>query len=468
MSGLEIGLIAAVCALAVACVVLALVLLRERGGGSQLLSDLEGIDRGVQRLESVFREELKSERSAASDQAAKLRVELSESAKRQGDSLVKSVGEISGAQKTQLEAMAERINKLTESNEKRLETLREVVERRLRILQEDNAKKLDQMRQTVDEKLQGTLEKRLGESFKLVSERLEQVYKGLGEMRTLASGVGDLKRVLSNVKTRGTLAEIQLGSLLEQVLSPEQYASNIATVPGSGNRVEFAIKLPARDDDEDGVVWLPIDAKFPKEDYQRLIDAQERGDLDGVSKAGNQLESQIKSSARSIRDKYVSSPHTTEFALMFLGTEGLYAEVIRRPGLFEHLQREYRVVAVGPSTLAALLNSLQMGFRTLAVQKRSGEVWRLLSVVKQEFGKFGGILDGVKKKLQEASNKIEDASRKSRTIERKLRDVESLPAVAADPSPTDKLLPDDDSRPDEKVLGATDPSGATGGLSASA
>lgn len=249
----------------------------------------------------------------------------------------------------------------------------------------------------------------------------------MGEMRNLASGVGDLRRVLTNVKTRGTLAEIQLGSLLEQIMSPEQYAQNVAVVAGSTERVEFAVRLPAREENGEGEVWLPIDAKFPKEDYQRLFDAQEKGDAVEAGKAAVNLESRIKASAKSISTKYISPPHTTQFALMFLGTEGLYAEVIRRPGLFEHLQREHHVVAVGPSTLAAFLNSLQMGFRTLAVQKRSSEVWRLLSVVKQEFGKFGVILEGVHKKLREASNKIEDASRKTRTIERKLRDVESLP-----------------------------------------
>ncbi|EQD35667.1 rmuC domain protein, partial [mine drainage metagenome] len=284
--------------------------------------------------------------------------------------------------------------------------------------------KLEQMRSTVDEKLQATLEQRLGQSFTLVSERLEAVQRGLGEMRELATGVGDLKRVLGNVKTRGTFGEVQLGALLEQMLVPEQYATNVITVPGSNERVEFAIRLPGHASDTP--VWLPIDAKFAREDYERLIDAQERADADAATQAGAALERRIRQQAESIRSKYVAPPHTTDFAILFLPTEGLYAEVLRRPGLFDVLQREHHITVAGPTTLTALLNSLQMGFRTLAIQQRSSEVWQLLSAVKTEFGKFGAVLDNVKKKLDQASTQIEQTGVRTRAIAKKLREVESL------------------------------------------
>jgi DNA recombination protein RmuC len=287
------------------------------------------------------------------------------------------------------------------------------------------------MRKTVDEKLEGTLEKRLGESFKLVSERLELVHKGLGEMQTLASGVGDLKKVLTNVKTRGTWGEFAVGNLLDQVLSPDQYAANVVTKEGSDERVEFAIRLPGRDEGENEVVWLPIDAKFPKEDYERLVDAADRGDSAAIEEAGRQLETRIKNSARDICDKYLNPPKTTDFALMYLPTEGLYAEVVRRPGLVENIQREHRVVVAGPTTFAALLNSLQMGFRTLAIEKRSSEVWKVLGAVKAEFGKFGDVLGSVKKKLHQAADTIDKAETRTRAISRRLRGVEELPAAEA-------------------------------------
>ncbi|MGD0783721.1 MAG: DNA recombination protein RmuC, partial [Candidatus Aminicenantales bacterium] len=282
-----------------------------------------------------------------------------------------------------------------------------------------------------DEKLQGTLERRLGESFKLVSERLEQVHKGLGEMQTLASGVGDLKKVLTNIKVRGTWGEMQLGNLLEDILVRDQYAQNVATKPGSADRVEFAIKLPGRGDQDDQIVWLPIDAKFPKEDYERLVDASERGDLAAVEDAGRQLENRLKSEAKDIRDKYLDPPHTTDFAILYLSTEGLYAEVLRRPGLVATLQREYRVNVAGPTTLAALLNSLQMGFRTLAIEKRSSEVWNILGAVKNEFHKFGEVIDKVQKKIEEAGGVIEKARTRTRVIEKKLKTVQELPAAEA-------------------------------------
>jgi DNA recombination protein RmuC len=308
---------------------------------------------------------------------------------------------------------------------KSLEGVRAIVDLRLKELQQDNAKQIDKMRATVDEKLQGTLEKRLGESFKLVSERLEQVHKGLGAMQQLASDVGGLQKVLANVKTRGGWGEVQLGNLLEQVLTADQFARNVKTRDDSGENVDFAIKLPG---DENGApVWLPIDAKFPTEDYQRLVAAQDKGDVDLIETTMKSLETQLKKSAKDICQKYINPPRTTDFALMFLPTEGLYAEAIRRVGLVEQVQRDCRVIFAGPTTLAALLNSLQMGFRTLAIQKRSSEVWNLLAAVKTEFGKFGEALSAVKDKLDQAARKMEDVDVRSRALTKKLRDVEELP-----------------------------------------
>src|SRR5712672_1684973 len=307
-----------------------------------------------------------------------------------------------------------------------LEGVRSIVDVRLRQLQDDNAQQIDKMRATVDEKLQGTLEKRLGESFKLVSERLEQVHQGLGAMQQLASDVGGLQRVLTNVKTRGGWGEVQLGTLLEQLLTPEQFDRNVQTRDESGERVDYAIKLPG--EGNGAAVWLPIDAKFPMEDYQRLITAQESGDSMLTDGAMKDLETQLRKSAKDICAKYINPPKTTDFALMFLPTEGLYAEAIRRVGLVEKVQRDCRVVFTGPTTLAALLNSLQMGFRTLAIQKRSSEVWNLLAGVKTEFGKFGETLSAVKEKIDQASRKMEDVDVRSRVITKKLRDVEELPS----------------------------------------
>ena len=328
----------------------------------------------------------------------------------------------------QLEAMSKQWSMIADGNDLRMRDLQKTVDERLLHIEKQSGERLELMRKTVEEKLEGTLERRLGDSFKMVGERLEQVQRGLGEMQTLANGVGDLKKVLTNVKTRGTWGEVQLAMLLEQVLTPEQYEVN-AKVGRGAEVVEFAIKLPGRDDDA-GVVMLPIDSKFPVESYQRLVEAQDAGLADAAATARRELA--VKVAARDIRDKYIHPPKTTDFAVMFLPTEGLFAEVLRIPGLSERMQTEFRVTISGPTTLAALLNSLQMGFRTLAIQKRSGEVWKILGAVKNEFGKFGDILDGVQKKLSEASSKIEDASRKSRTIQTKLRQVEEIPAAQAD------------------------------------
>jgi DNA recombination protein RmuC len=330
---------------------------------------------------------------------------------------------------------------LIESNHKKAEELRTVVEARLKELQADNGTKLEEMRKTVDEKLQGTLEKRLGESFKQVSDRLEAVHKGLGEMQSLATGVGDLKRVLTNVKARGTWGEVQLGNLLEQVLAPEQFERNVSPAGVGRAIVEYAIKLPGRDD-AGKAVWLPIDAKFPKEDYERLVEAAEKNDPIAIEQAGKDLEARVKSQAKDIQAKYILPPHTTDFGLLYLPTEGLYAEVLRRPGLVDSIQRNQRVVVVGPTTLAALLNSLQMGFRTLAIQKQSSEVWKVLGAVKMEFGRFGEILDKVKKKIEETGSTIDQASVRSRAIEKSLRQVEALPATEAARKLTNEPAPE--------------------------
>jgi DNA recombination protein RmuC len=347
------------------------------------------------------------------------------------------------------QAQAEQLRALADGNDKRMAEVRQTVENKLAAIQADNGLRLEQMRATVDEKLHATLEQRLGESFKQVAERLEQVHKGLGEMQSLARDVGSLNRVLTNVKTRGIFGEVQLAALLEQVLTTEQFATNVATLPGSNERVEFAIRLPGQR--SDGVpLWLPIDAKFPREDYERLLDAQERADPIAAEVAGKAIENRLKLEARSIHDKYVAPPHTTDFAILFVPTEGLYAEALRRPGLMEVLQREHKVMLCGPTTLLATLNSLQMGFRTLALEKRSAEVWEVLGAVKTEFAKFGDVLARTKKKLEEASNTIGDAEQRTRAMSRQLKNVEALPDAR-----TQQLLPGmpDDPRADAQGAG---------------
>jgi len=346
---------------------------------------------------------------------------------------VAAVNEASLQQKSVLDSFQQQLAQLTTMNEQKLDRVRQTVETKLGEIQQDTTTKLEQMRATVDEKLHQTLEQRLGESFKMVSERLEQVQRGLGEMQTLASGVGDLKKVLTNVKTRGTLGEIQLDSLLVQTLSHDQYQKNVAVSSKSMERVDFAIRLPGQSL-KDEPVWLPIDAKFPLEDYQRLLAAEDQGDLEDAAVAARLLEQRIRTEAKSIRDKYIHPPETTDFALMFLPIESLYAEVLRRTGLWEELQREYHIIVTGPTTISAILNSFQMGFRTLAIEQRSSEVWKLLGGVKAEFGKFGDILEKTQKKLQEASNTIDSASVRSRAIERRLRNVEALPQDQVSPA----------------------------------
>ncbi|MFA7404851.1 MAG: DNA recombination protein RmuC [Pelobacteraceae bacterium] len=402
---------------------------------SDLRNKFDGIEKLLERHERILREELARGREEAHAGFRRSREEMTGSITVLGDSLSKRMSDIAGLQKNQLELFAAQLKELTSSNEVRLDKLREGVDARLKLIQEDNSRKLEQMRATVDEKLHDTLEKRLGESFKLVSERLELVQRGLGEMQTLANGVGDLKKVLTNVKTRGTFGEIQLGSLLEQILAPGQYESNVETRKGSGQRVEFALKLPGRDGTTDGMVWLPLDAKFPQEDYLRLVEALDVADSVAAAESRKQLDRSVREMARAIRDKYLDPPHTTDFGVMFLPTEGLYAEVLRLPGLFEALQRDLKVMVAGPTTLAALLNSLQMGFRTLAIEKRSSEVWNLLGAVRTEFSKFGTILEKTRKKLVEAGNHIDQASIRTRVIERKLRDVQDIPHQGSEAFP---------------------------------
>jgi DNA recombination protein RmuC len=421
-------LIAVTLLVATCVVMLYLLLTRSRGGDAD-------------RLEIVLREELRLDREESSRTASALRQEVSNTQKTSSDTVIKAMEALGGMQKEQLETVSGRIGELTSSNVEQLEKLRGTLDSQLKSLQESNDRKLDQMRATVDEKLQSTLEKRLGESFKLVSSQLEAVQRGLGEMQNLATGVGDLKRVLSNVKTRGTWGEVQLGAILEQILTPDQYETNVCTCKGSSERVEFAIKLPGIEDHPDSVVWLPIDAKFPQEDLQRLMDAADAADAEGVKKARKDLLRTVETSAKEISSKYLSPPQTTDFAIMFLSTESLYAEVLREPGFMEKLQHNYRVTIAGPATLAAFVNSLRMGFRTIAIEKRSSEVWQVLGAVKTEFGKFGEIMTKLHKQLTTARNTIEETQRRTRAMDKELKEVEELPE-----SDTEKMLslPDDD------------------------
>jgi DNA recombination protein RmuC len=416
--------------IAMLAVLLAVVLMRlaavarNAGNGAETRTQLETIRAQNERLERELRTELANARAETTQNAKSARNELASNLAQFTQTLQNQLASIASLQN-------DRLSTLTQSNEQRLEAVRATVEGRLELLRTDNAQKLEQMRATVDEKLHATLELRLGESFKMVSDRLEQVHKGLGEMQSLATGVGDLKKVLTNVKSRGGWGEVQLGALLDEMLSPGQYAKNVATRPGKKESVEYAIKFPGRS--EDGApCWLPIDCKFPLEDYRRLQDAIDRADVGMVEQSRKALEDFFKLEARKIRDKYIEPPHTTDFAIMFIPTESLYAEAVSRPGLAETLQRDCRVMLAGPMNLAALLNSLQLGFRTLAIENRSTEVWRVLGAVKTEFGKFGELLAKTKERLDAVGKTLDDASKKSTTIARKLRDVETLPQAEAD------------------------------------
>lgn len=393
---------------------------------SRWMQQQAALEKNLDNLAGVLRSEMAQLRYETSQNARSSREESAQSLAGFQNIILARMTEIAGLQKDQLELFTRQLGSMAQNNDSRLEAVRQTVEDKLKTLQDDNNKQLEQMRATVDEKLHNTLEQRLGDSFKQVSERLEMVHKGLGEMQMLAAGVGDLKKVLSNVKTRGIWGEVQLAAILEEILTPGQFGVNVATRPGSNERVEFAVKLPGRQEG-DAIVWLPIDAKFPQEDYLRLVAASEEGNPILAEEAARQLENRIRLEARNIHDKYLSPPHTTDFGIMFLPTESLYAEVAKRPNLLETLQREARVIVTGPSTMAALLNSLAIGFHTLAIEKRSSEVWSLLGAVKTEFGKFGDMLEKTHKKLSEATHSLETASRKSRTIEKKLRQVQAIP-----------------------------------------
>ena len=397
-----------------------------------------------------------------------MRQEASSGLKTASDALARNLEDMSKSHRTQLDGMTRQLTELNESNQGALDRIRETVDVRVKGLQEGNERKLEEMRRTVDEKLHNTLEKRLGESFKLVSDRLEAVHKGLGEMQSLATGVGDLKRVLTNVKARGTWAEVQLGSILEEILPREQFEKNVCVQPESSERVEYAVRLPGPKDDPENCVWLPIDSKFPQEDYLRLQDAAEKADPREVQAAVDALARTVRAAAKDIHDKYVSPPNTTDFGIMFLATEGLYAEVLRQPGLVGDLQQQYRVVVAGPTTLAAILNSLRMGFQTLAVEQRAAEVWRVLGAIKTEFSKFGEVLDKVKRQLTTASRTLDETGVRSRAMERKLRSVERLPEaevarILALAAPGDDGEPDEgepaegitDAAPSEDPIGGT-------------
>jgi DNA recombination protein RmuC len=403
---------------ALAAVGLLIVLLLRR---PQPVLDPDQLERALREEQREGRGEL---RGQLADSIQRTDARLDELRTALTDDAHKSRSELGLRQQQFEENLSARLRELGERNTQTLGELRATLETQLKSLQADNAQKLEQMRATVDEKLHATLETRLTESFGNVAAMLAKVHQGLGDMHKLAADVGGLQRVLTNVKSRGVFGEVQLAGLLEQVFAPDQYAANVATVPGSNERVEFAVRFPGSDGS--APVWLPIDAKFPREDYERLLDAQERADADTARNAGEALERRVRLEAKRIVDKYVAAPHTTEFAILFLPTEGLYAEVLRRPGLVDALQRDLRIAVAGPTTLLALMTSFQMGFRTLAIQERSSEVWRTLGAVKAEFGKFGAVLDGVHKKLQEASNKIDETSRRSRAMNRALRDVEAV------------------------------------------
>jgi DNA recombination protein RmuC len=385
---------------------------------------------GLEKIRAGLDENLKKFQQSSVEEAQKDRKEIGDTLGAFSDRLGKIGSDLSTTMTNQFDLFGKQILGLTKTNEEKMEQIRVGVDAKLGLIQKDNESKLELIRKTVDEKLHETLEKRLGESFLLVSQNLEQVQKGLGEMRSLATGVGDLKKVLTNVKTRGIFGEVMLQSLLDQILTPDQYETNVAVDPNSQARVEFAVKLPGQSDGQKQL-WLPIDSKFPQEDYQRLQDAYETGNVEQIEAQKKMLEIRIKAEAKSIKDSYLVPPYSTEFGLMFLCTEGLFSETLRIPGLQETLQREYKVVICGPTTLAAILNSLVMGFKAVAISKRSSEVWATLSIVKGEFTKFGDILDKTRKKLDEASNTIDLASKKSRTIEKKLHRIESLPVHGA-------------------------------------
>ncbi|MFC7442277.1 DNA recombination protein RmuC [Laceyella putida] len=407
---------------------------QSRGPDPSLLKQVERLQHNQERLEKLMREEFAANRLEWNRSVIENRKDLGNSFSHLTQTTIATIRESSRQQKDLLDSFAKQLGDMTNMNERKLEQLRSKVEEKLQQLQEDNQRKLEQMRQTVDEKLHQTLEQRLGESFKLVSERLERVHKSLGEMQNLATGVDDLRKVLANVKSRGVLGEIQLENILEQLMTPDQYSKNATIKENSKENVEFAIKLPAKDEEQSHLL-LPIDSKFPLEDYQRLIDAQEQGQLTNAHEALKSLETRIKQEAKKISEKYIHPPTTTDFAILFLPIEGLYAEVLRRPGLWEFIQRKHKVVITGPTTLSAFLTSLQMGFRTLAIQKHTSEAWKWLSLLKTELFKFGDTLAKAQRKLDEASKTIGQATKQTETMKKKLHQVENLPQIGPEALP---------------------------------
>ena len=386
---------------------------------------------GIENIRKTVDARIQNLQTNNENSLGQIRQTVTEHLQTTADTLVKTVSELGEAQSRQLASGTKAINDLTQANKSSIEDMRSIVGKRLQDMQTSNESKLDQIRQTVDEQLQSTLEKRLGESFNIVSKRLEEVQRGLGEMQNLATGVGDLKRVLTNVKARGTWGEVQLGALLEEVLTPDQYRTNVKLYENSHEEVEYAVRLPGNDEGPDSYVWLPIDSKFPLADYERLVDAADTSDVDAVQAATQAFIRSVQTEAKKIRDKYIVPPKTTDFAIMFLPTEGLYAEVLRAPGLVTELLQRHRIVVAGPTTLAAILSSLRMGFQTLAIEKHSSEVWKVLGAVKTEFGKFGDVMDRLKRQLNSASKTIDDTGVRTRAMERKLRTVEELPIEEA-------------------------------------
>ena len=411
--------------------------------------------RGARGRADPLRDELRLGREESGRAARESREELARGLAAANDTLAATLKNMSEVQRAQLDGLARSLKELSESNQTSLERIRTTIDARVRELQDGNEKKLEEMRKTVDEKLHVTLEKRLGESFKLVSDQLESVQKGLGEMQSLATGVGDLKRVLTNVKARGTWAEVQLGALLAEILAPGQFEKNVHVEPGDAEVVEYAIRLPGAKDEPGSCIWLPIDSKLPQEDYIRIQDAADLGDVEATRLATEALGRAIRLAAQDIHRKYVKPPHTTDFAVMFLGTEGLYAEAVRQPALVDELQQRYRIVVAGPSTLAALLSSLRMGFQTLAIEQQAVEVWRVLGGVKTEFGKFGQVLDRVKRQLDTARRTIDETGVRTRAMERKLRIVEQLPEAEAE-RVLELAAADDELEPDESAPDARD------------
>jgi len=407
---------------------------KKNGGESIITTRINETQNAIEKIDTVMRDEFCRSREEMQKNSREAREELNSSLRSQGETLAKIFSELSYSQRNQFDSFSNQITALTKNSEERIEKMRDAVEQRLKTLQEENAKKLEEMRATVDEKLQSTLEKRLSESFNHVSERLKQVHEGLGEMRTLAAGVGDLKMILSNVKTRGILGEVQLKNILENVMSPDQYSSNVSTREGSRENVEYAIKLPG--DKPGKPVYLPVDSKFPIEVYHKLLDAYEAGDTEAVRKASRDVENTIKKCAKDISEKYINPPATTDFGILFLPVEGLYAEVVKQTSLIEILQRHYKIIVTGPTTLAAFLNSLHMGFRTLAIQKRTSEVWNVLAAVKKEFNTFGDVLEKAQNKIKQASSDIDLlVGTRTRQIQSKLRNVEELPDTKTEQLP---------------------------------